>query len=890
VDALNSVGNNAWLTRGRSIHSGTTVLVGIAHQGDLLELEKAGQLDLTQSKSGKDGFTISTGKLGGRIAVAGNDETGGLYGCLELARRIRATSALPRELNFSDKPAMTLRGTCVGLQKTTILPGRKVYEYPYTPELFPWFYDKKLWLEYLDFLVEHRFNALFLWNGHPFGSLVRLPDYPEAVEVPPDVFEKNVEMFRWLATECDRRGIWLVQMFYNILLPKPLADKYGIPTQLAAPTPLASDYTRKAIAEFVRQYPNVGLMVCLGEALQGTENQINWATKTILPGVLDGMKAAGLKEQPPVVIRTHAMNPEAVIPECFKVYTNLYTETKFNGESLTTYEVRGKVQATHRAMAKLGPHIINVHILSNLEPFRYGAQRFIKKCMQATRDRLGACGLHLYPLSYWNWPYSPDNVGGTTNLAVVEDNPPQQASVGLVARQDEQVGRSTPLKQWDRDWIWFEAWGRYAWNPDIPEAEDRAYWIGRLSDFYGCDTNAAGKILDAYNDAGEVAPMLIRRFGITEGNRQTLSLGMTLDQLVNPNKYNAIRDLWESLAPPGERLDEFVRKEWNKEPHIGETPRSVIADCLRFSSNAVALLEQATSHVTKNRDEFNRLSNDLQCIQLMVHNYGAKVRAAELVLMHSYSKDIAHMEAAARALAESVEWFAKLTELTKDKYHFANSLQTGHRKIPFPCVVGGVVTNYHWTHVLPLYEGELADFQARIAKLKETKTGTEKTIAPVTAWPAAKLTLISTNAETYEVKLGARPFVDRQYVITALAPELTGLTGIRFSHEAAKNGRYTPVEFEVSEPVFVLIGLFNERRDIWLQAPNPDEAADASERGWVEPVLLNAAMIEGCPNVNVYAVRYGAGRHRLEVPGNGSFVVLGVVPQTVKLEKRDVAN
>ena len=154
-------------------------------------------------------------------------------------------------------------------------------------------------------------------------------------------------------------------------------------------------------------------------------------------------------------------------------------------------------------MAKLGPHLVNVHILSNLEPFRYGATEFIRKSMLASRDTFHASGLHLYPLAYWNWPYSPDIA-----------NP--------------------PLKQWERDWIWFEAWGRYAWNPDVSAAEDRAYWVGRLADFYGCNTNAAGKILDAYNAAGEVAPMLIRRFGITEGNRQTLSLGMTLDQLVNP--------------------------------------------------------------------------------------------------------------------------------------------------------------------------------------------------------------------------------------------------------------------------------------------------------------------------------------------------------------------
>lgn len=74
------------------------------------------------------------------------------------------------------------------------------------------------------------------------------------------MFAQNVEMFHWLTNECDKRGIWLVQMFYNIFLPKPLADKHGISTQLAAPTPLASDYTRKSIAEFVKQYPNVGLM------------------------------------------------------------------------------------------------------------------------------------------------------------------------------------------------------------------------------------------------------------------------------------------------------------------------------------------------------------------------------------------------------------------------------------------------------------------------------------------------------------------------------------------------------------------------------------------------------------------------------------------------------
>ena len=827
--------------------------------GNSTEQAAGKKIYVARQKTGgeRESFILGQMMVGNDLVVMGNDDSGVLYGCLELAKRIRAEGKLPTHLQFSDKPAMTLRGTCVGMQKTTILPGRKVYEYPYTPELFPWFYDKTLWREYLDSLLANRMNTLYLWNGHPFASLVKLKDYPEAVEVSPKVFAQNVEMFHWLTSECDKRGIWLVQMFYNIFLPKPLAEKHGVSTQLAAPTPLASDYTRKSIAEFVKQYPNVGLMVCLGEALQGTENQINWATNTILPGVLDGMKAAGLKEQPPVVIRTHAMNPEAIMPACFTVYSNLFTETKYNGESLTTYEPRGKAAETHRNMAKLGPHLVNVHILSNLEPFRYGAQRFIKKCMQASRDSLGASGLHLYPLAYWNWPYSPDIA-----------NP--------------------PLKQWERDWIWFEAWARYAWNPAVPEAEDRAYWVGRLADFYGCDTNAAGNILDAYNEAGEVAPMLIRRFGITEGNRQTLSLGMTLDQLVNPKRYNAISELWESQAPPGERLDEYVRKEWNKEPHVGETPESVIEACLKFSIYAIALASSAESRVTKNCAEFERFTNDLGAIQQMAAYYAQKTRAAELVLRYGYSKDIKDMEIAAGHMNLSYVYFQILTNATQSAYRFANSMQTGHRKIPFGGAANGVGTNYHWTQVLPLYEKELEDFKAQVADLKNPKSATNS--APSSTWPAAKIKLISTNAETYEVKLGAKPFADRKYTITELAPELSGLTGIRFSHEAAKNGRYVPVEFEVTEPVRVLIGYFQNERDLWLQVPNLDFASHADERGGIDTVLRNAAAIDECPNVNVHAFRYEPGRHKLELIGKGSFVVLGVVPQSAKLEKRDAGK
>ena len=166
-------------------------------------------------------------------------------------------------------------------------------------ETFPWFYDKKLWIQVLDSMLENRMNSLYLWNGHPFASLVRLKDYPYAVEVDDATFKKNEEMYRFLTTEADKRGIWVIQMFYNIIVSKPFAEKHKIKTQdRERPIiPLIADYTRKSIAAFVEKYPNVGLMVCLGEAMEGTGNDdIEWFTKTIIPGVQDGLKALGKTE------------------------------------------------------------------------------------------------------------------------------------------------------------------------------------------------------------------------------------------------------------------------------------------------------------------------------------------------------------------------------------------------------------------------------------------------------------------------------------------------------------------------------------------------------------------------------------------------------------------
>ncbi len=428
----------------------------------------------------EEGFTLI--RKGKKVRVIGNDGAGAIYGVNRLLELLQEDPTLSKLTTIHEVPQMKLRGACVGLQKTVYLPGHRVYEYPYTPKNFPWFYDKALWLKYLDLLAENNMNTVYLWNGHPFASLVKLKDYPFAPEVDDATMQKNQEMFGFLVDEADRRGIRVIQMFYNIILSKPFADHYDLKTQdrNRPITPLIADYTRKSIAAFVEKYPKVGFLVCLGEAMSGIDNDIKWMTETIIPGIQDGLRASGRTDTPPIILRNHDTDGPAVLKASLPLYPNIYTMNKYTGESLTTYEPGGPWGETHRMLAAAAPiHIDNVHILANLEPWRWSSPAFTQKTVQAMHQIHHSKGLHLYPqASYWDWPYTADKLPNGERLLQI-----------------------------DRDWMWYKVWGRYAWNCD--RGQDQAYWKQQLANYYGIDTISAGQLLKAYDEAGEIAHCVV---------------------------------------------------------------------------------------------------------------------------------------------------------------------------------------------------------------------------------------------------------------------------------------------------------------------------------------------------------------------------------------------
>ncbi|MGZ3755077.1 MAG: alpha-d-galacturonidase [Mucilaginibacter sp.] len=851
VEALKAEGYTVKLAaNSTNSATGNSIVIGRTTDALVKAALKTDHISLSKTP-GKEGFAINAAS--GHIIIAGADNSGVLYGCLELIEKLKAASQLPQKISIVDQPEMVLRGACVGVQKPTLLPGRGTYEYPYTPELFPWFYDKALWIRYLDSLTQNRMNSLYIWSGHPFASLVKVKDYPYALEVDEATYQKNVEMYRFLVKEADKRGIWVIQGFYNIIVSKPFADRNHLKTQDRNRhiVPIIADYTRKSIAEFVKQYPNVGLLITLGEAMEGVgQDDIDWFTQTIIPGVKDGLKALGRTDEPPIVLRAHDTDAPTDMKYALPLYKNLYTMAKYNGEALTTYEPHGPWAELHRTLSNIGTvQIENVHIMANLEPFRYGSDDFIQKCVLAMHNTYGANGLHVYPqASYWDWPYTADNT-------------------------------STRTLQLDRDWIWYKEWARYAWNCHRDRKDELQYWSAQLAGKFGCTQDEGRAILEAYEQSGEISPKILRRYGITDGNRQTMTLGMLMSELVNPEKYGLFSLLYNSEGPEGEMLSEYAAKEWNHQPHIGETPVKVAADIVNEGHLAVAAIDEAAPGVTKDKAEFDRLKNDIYCYNAMANSYSAKAKAALWVLRYKYSDNVADLEKALPELETSLKYFKDLVKLTETSYLYANSMQTKQRKIP---VGGNDGKNKTWAELLPIYQKELNNFKRHIDSLKSPQATAKKAEKIILTDAVVSL---KGAGKSYKLIAGSTPFADTTATIKNEAKELESLQGIKFSR-AVQATEGTTLNFSNNASVKVLVGYFASKDAKYVQEPQLETDASANDYGQADVKIANAIQIDGMPPVNIHTFSFKPGNNTLTLP-KGICLVVGIVDDKVTIPVYD---
>jgi hypothetical protein len=265
----------------------------------------------------------------------------------------------------------------------------------------------------------------------------------------------------------------------------------------------------------------------------------------------------------------------------------------------------------------------------------------------------------------------------------------------------------------------------------------------------------------------------------------------------------------------------------------------------------------------------------------MAYFFAEKVKAAELVLRYKYSNNINDLKEALPHLEQSIVHYGQLVQLTKNTYLYANSMQTGQRKVP---VGGDGGKNKTWEEVLPYYQKEVDRFKRNIDSLQSVSNNVTKGNS---AWQPAGVTLVSTAGPNYKLIKGEAPFIDTAISIINAIAEINELKGIRYNvkQQLAKGSSLT---FSTNKPVKLLVGYFDAADKMYLPSPKLETDASANDYGQAEIKVRHAIALTGMPPVNIHAYNFGAGTHSLSL-GKGICLVLGFVEgkQEVKAKGLD---
>ncbi len=591
---------------------------------------------------------------GDRVQVIGFDAAGALYGCLDLARRIREMGRVPDALDVNEGPALGLRAVSVFLKK------QGTSDHAITPQTFPFFYDRDGWTRYLDFMAHNGLNGVVLWNGHPFDYFVKLDATPEAQSsLDPAILQQNHDQLLWLCAEAEKRNIVLMFQFDNIHTSADFAKAHSLPEQgVNAPSDLLAAYTGQGVERFLATFPGVGLWINPGGALEA-KYAADWIEGVVFAAV------ARSGRTPAITVQSAAIDLDTARRLAGK-YPRLRFERGFNADMVAGTDV----DPATREWATVSGKMISRVNSANLEPFRWTPPSYIQRAVQSMAAS-GATGLHLFPRKPWRWPVGCDKA-------------------------------DAPEPQLQRDQFWFEMWARYAWNPNLDPATERSYWIYRFTQRYGVSA-AAENLLNSYEFGADVLPCIQRLLWTGADGHSVLSAGALLPQIeAAPGA--------PFLPMDGQaRIPALIAALKAGQPSPGTNPLDVLSAKVAEAEKALEAARAGAPAATLNQADAQRLTTDAEAVVYLARFYRHKASAAVAkALFEANVEPAKNAQVCLENLRASVEDFRALTALTEQTYESLSDV---------PAVVPATTlpTPYHWRDALPLYQQELAAIEADFA-------------------------------------------------------------------------------------------------------------------------------------------------------------------------------
>lgn len=617
----------------------------VAGEGEAVFLPSPAEKSSINPRIKAEGFEIAKRNSRNKtvLCVIARDETGAMYGVLDLAEQIRNAGLKNVEPKLSN-PRFAFRAVKFNLPWSSYRPNENPAMNLHTKTCR----DLNFWRRFLDMMAENRFNVLSLWNLHPFTYMIRPEGYPEACPFSDKELAQWQRFWRRLFSMAKERGIETYVVNWNVVVSPEFARAHNVKERNDT-SELVREYTRQCVTQVINEYDDLtGLGVTLADWMNNMtpKEREDWIEETFIKGMKQAKRPAKFIHRS--VLAGSPVEMRRVIDEA-NFPDPVWVEVKFNwshGHSTPKLAITHDYSSGQIDERFWNPAPTNYRIawmIRNEDFFilRWGQPDFI-------REHIAMNG--------------KDYVGGYF-----------VGSEGYIPAKEyahEPSDHVTWRYAFEKQWLFYELWGRLLYDPNTPDK----VFADEFESRYG--SGAGKKLLDAYALASRMPLRLASFHSATwdytlycegflapaeTGFNDKVSPFISIDELIQHKtldpSYLSIPDYVEAV----------VGNKKNEESLL--TPLELAEDLEKDGRRAIELVKDLAAKDARNQPTLECEISDVRTWAYLSLYFADKLRAGVALETFRKTKAIEKRQEAVSLLKKAAEHWAKVVDITSWHYH-----------------------------------------------------------------------------------------------------------------------------------------------------------------------------------------------------------------------------
>jgi hypothetical protein len=639
----------------------------VAHGMTMADNASATRIALTVGKQGNaaaQSYGIRVQSGGGRrtITVIGADETGAMYGGLDVAEALR-TGTLDSLKDSDHAPHIARRGIKFNIPLDLRTPSYSDCSDAAQANI-PEMWERAFWTEFLDAMARHRYNVLSLWSLHPFPSLVKVPEFPEVAlddvwrtraklddtfsfsgsdMVRPALLadhevvkrltmDEKIAFWRWVMQQAADRGIQVYVFTWNVFT-FGAEGKHGITDDLGNET--TKKYFRASVREMVKTYPLLaGMGITAGEGMphkMDSKAKESWLWETYGEGVRDALKDEPTRKF--AMIHRFHWTAQSEILDAFKDYPGPF-EFSFKYSVAHMYSITNPpfIQPLLEGLAPGRKTWLTVRN-DDLYTFRFGDPGYARDYIRNMPPADKMAGFYMGPDGYvWGRDFLERHPGPGPRPLVIE-----------------------------KQWYAFMLWGRLAYEPALPDACFERLLAARHP------KASPRHLFRALQGASQVMPLTTRFFW------GDIDLKWYPEACLSHPKskgFYTVRHFMEGISMPGAEV--LCIRDWRARLAAGQpmeqaTPLQ-IAEALDGAATETLTALDALREAAKEDSELWKNVIDCEALAWLGRYYASKIRGACALALFDASGDKPEQDAALRHLDDALARWRRYAAVRDAQY------------------------------------------------------------------------------------------------------------------------------------------------------------------------------------------------------------------------------